>query len=132
MRSRLKYSTLEHETMIWTGITTVIKQKGESQNRCFKKISTPNFPKNEHFLPLDRHTYVICLPEIPVLRSKKPYLCMIFQEKHFCHILLNDQISLSGCLNFLRYWALCVLYLSSIFDVINFEINHSFFLKPFC
>ena len=23
-----------------------------------RKQSTPNFPKNEHFLPLDTHTYV--------------------------------------------------------------------------
>ena len=29
--------------------------KGESQNVCFKK-RTPNFPKNEHFLPPDTHT----------------------------------------------------------------------------
>ena len=37
-------------------------------------------------------------------------LCMIFQEKCFsCYILLTDQISLSDCLYFLRYWALCVL-----------------------
>ena len=38
---------------------SVIRQKGESQNGCFKKKqSTPNFPKNEHFLPSDTHTYV--------------------------------------------------------------------------
>ena len=30
-----------------------------SQNGCFnKKQSTSNFPKNEHFLPPDTHTYV--------------------------------------------------------------------------
>ena len=32
-------------------ITTVIRQKGESQKGCFnKKQSMPNFPKSEHFL----------------------------------------------------------------------------------
>ena len=33
---------------------------GKSQNGCFKKNkqSTPNFPKNEHFLAPDTHTYV--------------------------------------------------------------------------
>ena len=37
-------------------------------------------------------------------------LCMIFQQKCFsCYILLSDQISLSGCLYFLRYWAMSVL-----------------------
>ena len=39
-------------------------------------------------------------------------LCMIFQQKCFsCYILLTDQISLPGCLYFLRYWAICVLQL---------------------
>ena len=49
-----------------------------------RKQSTPNFPKNEHFLPLDTHTYVcvsggkkcsffgkfgaLCFLETPVLR----------------------------------------------------------------
>ena len=49
-----------------------------------RKQSTPNFPKNEHFLPPDTHTYVcvsgvnkclffgklgvLCFLEIPVLR----------------------------------------------------------------
>ena len=33
----------------WQETTNVIRQKGESQNGCFKK-DTPNFPKNEHFL----------------------------------------------------------------------------------
>ena len=34
---------------------------------------------------------------------------IIFQEKLFpCYVLLTDQISLSGCIYFLRY---CVIYL---------------------
>ena len=37
-------------------------------------------------------------------------LCMIFQEEYFpCYVLSNNQISLSGWLYFLRYWAVCVL-----------------------
>ena len=39
-------------------ISTVIRQEGESQNRCYKK-STPIFPKNEHFLPPDRYVCVL-------------------------------------------------------------------------
>ena len=36
-------------------------------------------------------------------------LCIIFQEKCFsCHVLLTDQISLPGCLYFLRYWSMCI------------------------
>ena len=35
-----------------------------------------------------------------------------FQEKCFsCYILLTDQISLSDCLDFSRYWAICALQL---------------------
>ena len=33
-----------------------------------------------------------------------PHFCMIFEEKYFsCSIVLTDQISLSGCLYFVRY-----------------------------
>ena len=35
---------------------------------------------------------------------------IIFDKKCFsCYILLTDQISLSDCLYFSRYWAICVL-----------------------
>ena len=37
--------------------------------------------------------------------------CIIFEEKYFCYILLIDQFLLSGCLYFVRYWAICVLKL---------------------
>ena len=33
------------------------------------------------------------------------------KRKNICYILLIDQISLSGCLYFQRYWAICVLQL---------------------
>ena len=37
---------------------------------------------------------------------------MIFEKKCFTHfILLNDQISLSGYLYFVKYWAIYVLQL---------------------
>ena len=37
-------------------------------------------------------------------------LSEIFREKSYsCYILLADRISLSGCLYFLRFWAICVL-----------------------
>ena len=35
-----------------------MKQKGESQNECFKKAKMPKFPKNKHFVPPDTHTRV--------------------------------------------------------------------------
>ena len=39
-----------------------------------------------------------------------PHLCMNFQQKCFsCQILLTDQVSLSDCVYFLRYWVIRVL-----------------------
>ena len=38
--------------------SSVIRQKGETQTGDSRKESTPNFPKNEHFLPPVTHTYV--------------------------------------------------------------------------
>ena len=40
-----------------------------------------------------------------------------------CFILLTDQISLSNCLHFLRYWGICVLQL------FVFQVMTSFILK---
>ena len=61
--------------------SSVIRQKGESQNGCFKKKqSMLNFPKNEHFFSPDTHVSegkkysffrkfgVLCFLETPVLR----------------------------------------------------------------
>ena len=39
-------------------------------------------------------------------------LCMILQEKCFsCYILQTDEILLSNCMYFLRYWEICALQL---------------------
>ena len=49
-------------------------------------------------------------------------LCMIFQGKCFSYyILLTDQILLSDCLYFLRYWAISVLQLF-VFQVVTSKI----------
>ena len=39
-------------------LSSIIRQKGKSQNGCFRKQSAPNFPKSKHFVPSDTHTYV--------------------------------------------------------------------------
>ena len=56
---------------------------------------------------------------------------MVSQEKCFsCYILFTDPISLSDCLYFLRYWAICILLLCFPgCDVVNFEINLTFLIK---
>ena len=39
-----------------------------------------------------------------------PHFLYDFKEKSFsCYILLTDQISLPGCLYFVRYWVIYVL-----------------------
>ena len=74
--------------------SSVITQKGKSQNGCFKKKSTPNFPKNKHFLPPDKHTYMcvsrgkkclffrkfggLCFLVIPVLR----FALLLYHRRH--------------------------------------------------
>ena len=61
-------------------------------------------------------------------------LCNSFQEKCFsCYILLTDQISLSDYLYFLRYWAIWCIAIVCFpgCDVISFEINLIFSIKPF-
>ena len=42
-----------------------------------------------------------------------PHFLRDFRRKKYycCYILLPDQISMSGCLHFVRYWAICILYL---------------------
>ena len=34
--------------------------------------------------------------------------CMVFNKIFSSYILLTDQIPLSGCLYFVRYWAICI------------------------
>ena len=50
---------LSHEFGLEDGYMTkdssVIRQKSESQKCSYKKQSTPNFPKNKHFLPPDTY-----------------------------------------------------------------------------
>ena len=61
-------------------------------------------------------------------------LSMNFQKNCFSYSFLINQISLSDCLYFIRYCAVCV---SQLFislpgrDSINFEINLIFLTKPF-
>ena len=38
--------------------SSVIRQRANLKTGVSRKQSTPNFPKNEHFLPPDTHTYV--------------------------------------------------------------------------
>ena len=64
---------------------SVIRQKGDLKTGASRKQNAPNFPKNEHFLPPNMHTYVrvssgkkcsffrkfdvLCLLEKPVFRG---------------------------------------------------------------
>ena len=56
-----------------------------------------------------------------------------FSRKMFIiYILLTDQVLLSDCLYFFRYWEICVLQLFvSQVDVIDFETNLIFLIKSF-
>ena len=55
-------------------------------------------------------------------------LCMIFRQKCPFYILLTDQISLSGCLYFLRYWTIYVfqLFVNQVVTLWTLKLNLSF------
>ena len=58
--------------------SSVIRQKGKSQNGCFKKTHFPsNFPKNEYFLPPDTHTHIrnVC--------SSENFACFVLLKRPF-------------------------------------------------
>lgn len=53
---------------------------------------------------------------------------LIFQKRHFlCYILLNEQISLSDYLGFLRYWTIYVfqLFISQVATTLIIELTLS-------
>ena len=61
-----------------------------------------------------------------------PHFIHDFCRKISLYILLTDQVSLSGCLYFVRYWVICVVIVCYPgCDVINFEINLIFLIKSF-
>ena len=47
---------------------------------------------------------------------------------------INWQVSLSDCLYFWRYWAICILqlFINQVVTSIRFEINLTFLIKLFC
>ena len=53
--------------------SSVIRQKGETQTDDSRKQSTPNFPKNEHFLPPDTHD----------VRFSEQLACFVFLKHLF-------------------------------------------------
>ena len=59
-----------------------IMQKGKSHKGVSRKRSTPNVPKNKHFLPLDTHTYV-CVCVYQVVRNVR------FSENLACFVFLK-------------------------------------------
>ena len=58
---------------------------------------------------------------------------MIFEEKYFsCYTLLTNQISLSGCFYFVKYWTICVLCLGILgfkFEKVLPYLKSAYFLK---
>ena len=56
---------------------SVIKQKGKCQNEMTRKQRTPSFPKNEHFLPSNTHTYVCVSGDKCSFFGKLGVLCFL-------------------------------------------------------
>ena len=71
--------------------SSVIRQKGESQNGCFKKTKHAKFPKNEHFLPPDPHKYTNTYQGVRNVRFTENLACFVslkhpFRDSPFCII----------------------------------------------
>ena len=83
-----------------TNNLSVIRQKVESQNRCFKKKNMPNVPKNKHFLPPDIHACVS--------GGKKCSFCKKFGVLYFLETPVLRQQSFSNyhCPFQLSFWVL--------------------------
>ena len=102
-------------------------------------------PSNQHttetnclkLYTIDREICQILIFQIRVWEQCLQHiLCMIFQQKcSSFYILLTDEISLPGCLYFLRYWAICALqlFVNQVVTsyIIDFEINFIFLIEPF-
>ena len=80
---------------------------------AFKEFCTNERLSNIFTTNVTKLTKAILKSSYRVLQES-PYLipCMIFKEKYFSdYILLTDKISLSGCIFFVRHWAICTLQL---------------------
>ena len=70
--------------------SSVIRQKGETQTGDSRKESTPNFPKNEHFLPPDTHTSVLRFALLPYYRRfLKDFLKNAYNDNTLTEIILS-------------------------------------------
>ena len=103
-------------------------------HRTILKLSCRPLASTLYKAFLKKTKRVLELVSVPPELVSLPHFipCMIFEEKYFSFYILlpvlPDQISLSDCLYFLRYWTICVLYLSVTqvvpgCDVINLKIN---------
>ena len=74
-------------------ILPVIRHKGESQNGFSRKQNTSNFPRNEHFLAPDKHTYLFCwnaLALLPYYQRFDVWLPSIHSAWHYRISLLFE------------------------------------------
>ena len=73
--------------------SSVIKQKGESKNGCFKKTKHAKFPKYEHFLPPDKRTCEY--HGVRNVRFSENLVCFFFLKHQFLDspfCLITDEL----------------------------------------
>ena len=58
-------------------ILSAIRDKGESQDVCYKNITKGTFPKNKHFLPPDTHKHA-CVSGIRNVHFSENLACFVF------------------------------------------------------
>ena len=110
-------------------------------SKCGRETIPRPFPKTQYWA----HLWSIIYTSYKIfLKNRKRsgislclIFCMIFEENFSsCYTLLTDQISLTGCLYFVRCLAICILYFfnnqavtSSIFKLsLSFEWSRFFYM----
>ena len=91
---RLKFTCIWYWERLDNYISSVIRQKGESQNGCFKKTKHAKFSEKQTFLTPDMHTCTCDYQGVRIVRFSENLACIVFLkhpfwDSPFCHITDN-------------------------------------------
>ena len=114
-------------------IFSVIRQNGKSQNGVTRKQSTPNIPKNEHFLPLILIRVHTCAYQwVKVVRVSENLACFAFLLSP--RFVLLPYYQRTRLLSIIWTFRINILFISIgvSYVMLRFAINDAFCNKTFC
>ena len=118
-KSKLSTSLKQKSYPLYSLLFIVYQVEGY-QNTLKLRCRPLGFTSDKAFLKIEKR----CGTSLPV-----SFFAWVLVEKYFsCDILLTDQISLSGCYYFVRYWALYVfqLLINHVVTSQTFKLTISF------